>query len=623
MGQIDDGSAPGWRTTQIVYPSPTARRALLDESLRALDATAVGPWFWVDLGRATGEGEVGVLEVAIATGDGVVPTQWFRDAVGRGLIEQAAAVERSRALEPGLFPHRRVPAAYAELLAATSRHALLLLRGDDAEIGRSWAVVRDEIAAIYAALVPEPAARRAALLEYAQWLERTVAPAGWEPGRGLAIRVVPDSRAAAQYEELGGRLRAELDHQDLVVSAGRLAHTQVLRLQPDGVNGARQEVRIARDLADRAGVRSGATGSSPTPPPTVFDHAVRQLALVAEAVGVRSADPGAPLLRAMASRCGDRDAAELPRWSCLGDDCSPFEISLTTSRAGHQVRLLVEAQSDPASPEGYWDAGCELTRWLAGELGLDQRRLDAVGDLFGPATPEAFWAIWHGVDLGDEPLVKVYLNPRLGVRSPDLVVRDLLMRLGFESAWAAVEAAAAGGATPSHVSLDLGGESRVKVYLRHVGEAAGSLVAVPRQVSTTAAGDFAAVCAVLGGDDSLAGARPPFTTLYFADPEAGTPERVALHLPVQSYVPDDTIASSRIRSLLQAFALDTDGYERAFAALAAESLLTRGLNSYVGFQRDQSGPRITTYFGARLYAERHGWPARAPSRVWPTPLAPR
>ena len=623
MGEIDDGSAPAWRTTQIVYATPTARRALLVDALGALDDAAGGPWFWVDLRRPTDAAEEGVVEVAIAIGEHGVPTQWFRDAVARGLIERAAAIECSSALDRGLFPRQRVPAAYPELLAATSRQALLLVRGDHDDVGRSWAVVREEIAAIYEALVPEPATRRVALLEYAEWLERTVA-AGGGPSTALSRHDAPEPVPADHYQELGAWLRGELGQQDLVVSVGRLAHTQVLRLQPDGVNGARQEVRIVRDLADHVNDRSGATRSGAKPSTTVFDQAARQLALVSEAVGARSRDRGVALLRDMAPRCGDRDDSDLPRWSCLGDDCSPFEISLATSRAGHEVRVLVEAQSDPASPERYWDAGCRLSRWLAAELGLDLRRFDAVADLFGPASHEAFWAMWHGVDLGDEPVVKVYLNPRLGGRAPDAVVHEVLSRLGFGSAWAAVEAAAAGGATPSHVSLDLGGEgSRVKVYLRHAGDAARSLLDVPRGVSTTAAGDFAVVWAVMCGDDSLLGSRPPFTTLYFTDPEAGTPERVALHLPVQSYLPDDAVASSRIRSLLQSFALDTSGYDRAFAALSAESLLTRGLNSYVGFQRDQSGPRVTTYFGARLYAERHGWAARAPSRVWPAPLPSR
>ena len=252
----------------------------------ALDAAADGPWFWVDLGRATDAGEVGVLEVAIATGDGAVPTQWFRDAVARGLIDRATAIEHSGALEPGLFPQHRVPAAYPELLAATSRHALLLLCGDDAEIGRSWAVVREEITAIYEALVPEPSARQTVLLEYAQWLQRTVAPADdRDPGGRPMRHDIPDRTAPVRYTELGARLREELDPEDLVISAGRLAHTQVLRLQPDGVNPARQEVRIARELADRVVARSGPAGSTPARPPTVFDHAVHQLELVSEAVG--------------------------------------------------------------------------------------------------------------------------------------------------------------------------------------------------------------------------------------------------------------------------------------------------------------------------------------------------
>ena len=174
-------------------------------------------------------------------------------------------------------------------------------------------------------------------------------------------------------------------------------------------------------------------------------------------------------------------------WSCLGDDCSPFEISLTTGRAGHQVRFLVEAQSDPASPEGYWNAGYELTRWLAGELRLDLGRFDAVADLFGPATPEAFWALWHGVDLGDEPVVKVYLNPRLGRvrRTRSYVMCSTLSRFRIRVG----DGGGGGrrGATPSHVSLDIGGEqARVKVYLRHAGVAVRSVVDVTRQVSASA-----------------------------------------------------------------------------------------------------------------------------------------
>ena len=198
--------------------------------------------------------------------------------------------------------------------------------------------------------------------------------------------------------------------------------------------------------------------------------------------------------------CGDRDVREPPLWSCLGDDCSPFEVSLATSPAGHEVRFLVEAQSDPASPAGYWDAGCRLTRWLAGELGLDLGWFDAVADLFAPATDDAYWAMWHGVDLGDEPRVKLYLNPRLGRRPPATVVGDVLVRLGFGSSRPLVEAAIAGGGTPSHVSFDLHADRpRLKVYLRHDDDALSSLIGVARQVSDTAAADFEAVPSIPSG----------------------------------------------------------------------------------------------------------------------------
>jgi DMATS type aromatic prenyltransferase len=617
----DDGPPAGWRATQILYRSPAARRTLVLDSLRALDCATEGLWFWTDLHRAADVGDAGRLEVAIATADGRVPTEWFRRAVARGLVERAVSVERPAVLDPDLFPGHRVPSAYARLLAATSHRALCLVGGEDAESRTPWIAVRDDVAAIYEALLPDLVFRREALVEYARWLERTVAPDGPEVGGEPLEEPTSAADRVASYADLGAQLQRELagDDDGLVVTAARLAHVQALRLRPDGSDYALGELAIVRDLAERTvfppGDRRTATRSS------VFDHAARQLALVSAAVGEPGADAGVALLRKLGSLCGDHDAEDLPRWSCLGDDGSPFEISLTTSPAGHQVRFLVEAQSDPASPAGYWDAGCRLTRWLARELRLDLGWFDAVADLFGPATRAAYWAMWHGVDIGAEPVVKVYLNPRLGGRPPALVVADVMARLGFGSSWPAVEGALAAGGAPSHVSFDLGGERpRLKVYLRHEQDALTSVLDVARQVSPTAATDFATVCDEICGDRALLGRRPPFTTLYF-HPGADAPARVALHLPVQSYVPDDRLASSRIRSLLESFALDPSAYDRAVDALSGQSPLTRGINSYVGFQRDESGPRVTTYFGARLYAGRHGWLARAPGRVWPSHVA--
>jgi hypothetical protein len=263
-----------------------------------------------------------------------------------------------------------------------------------------------------------------------------------------------------------------------------------------------------------------------------------------------------------------------------------------------------------------------LSRWLGREMGLDLGWFDEIVDLFGPATPDAYWAMWHAVDLGEELLVKLYLNPRLGGRAPNAVVHEVLARLGAPSASTAVSAVMAGGAAPSHLSFDLGLDGkapRLKVYMRHEGTDLRSLTRTIGLVSGTAADDFARVCAAISDDVAILRRRSPFTTLYFTDLGADRPARVALHLPVQTYVPEDAEASHRVRTLFDSFELDPSGYQRAYTLLSAERRISEGLHSYVGFQRDDAGPRVTTYFGARVYAARRGWAARAPVRTWPAP----
>ena len=605
----DRGPATGWRATRIFYATPAHRRRLVREALSALDA-AECPWFWVDLHRPVEVDDVGAIEVAASPAGGRVPTQWFRDAVGKGLVERASPVEQPSVLDPALFPGGRPPDEYSELLVLSSVAALRhFMAGEGDEL--TWGAAGAEVAALYEAVVPDRALRNEALIACADWLERSF---GWRPDdhvRSPLTTTDAEAASAGLYAEAADRLRTAVDEETLVVCAARLAHLQVGRLAPEAERSFVHEIALVRDLAERTGRRQDAERPVATSPPnTVFDHAAGQLALVCEAVGQPVADVRAFVGR-LAAHCGDHPAGDPPRWSCLGDDCSPFEVSLTTSRTGHQVRLLVEAQSSVPSPAAYWEAGCKLTRWLADDKGLDTTWFDEIADLFTPAATGAYWAVWHGFDFGEEPLVKVYLNPRLGSRPSAVVVRDAMVRLGFERGWPAVESAAA-LAAPSHVSIDLGVEQpRLKVYLRHDQDAARSI----RSTRSTA-DDFVAVCDAVGADAGVLGRRPPFTTLYFTAPHDEVPTRTALHLPVQTYVPDDDTASTRIQALLESFELDPTAYGHAHGALASQSGLDRGLNSYLGFQRDDSGPRVTTYFGARLYTARYGWPARAPGRTW-------
>jgi hypothetical protein len=41
-----------------------------------------------------------------------------------------------------------------------------------------------------------------------------------------------------------------------------------------------------------------------------------------------------------------------------------------------------------------------------------------------------------------------------------------------------------------------------------------------------------------------------------------------------------------------------------------------GLHSYISFQREPEGARVTTYFAPRAYAARFGWGAVEPTRTW-------
>ena len=581
-----------------------------------------GSWFWIDLRRSSDGDETGVLEIAVATAGEVIPTGWFRSAVAGGLVEHAESGTSPAALDARLFPRHGPGDAYVALLVAMSQRALDLLRHQtDGREAIPWPSVRDELASLYAALFPDVSRRRRALDEYARWLERTTVQRLAEGS--YATSASPAAASTVQrYEELGVQLREEVAEEDVLIElAARLAHTQVVRLRPSAPGVEIQELLTVRSLAAPRTPTEASEIAATGPGMTVFDEAARQLRAVCEAVDQHVPYDSVQLLRRLAPWCGDDTIERIPRWSCLGDDCSPFEVSLATSRSGHEVRFLVEAQADPASPESYWRAGDLLTRHLASELSLDLTWFEQVADLFAPTGGSTgYWAMWHAIDLADVPTVKLYLNPRLGTRGPDEVIQDMLARLGLAAAWSSVSSAIACGGVPSHVSFDLKGSgSRIKIYLRHEHANPRALAEVAQMESAEAARDVVNVCAILCRDDALLNRRAPFTTLYFSSDQQHL-TRVALHLPVQSYVPADFQAGDRIRSLLNAFALDTGGYERARDALSQLSQLSSGLHSYVGFQRDDLGPRVTNYFGARLYADRLGWLARAPSTIWPSAL---
>ncbi len=122
----------------------------------------------------------------------------------------------------------RVPPFYLTAMADGSARVATLL----AELGgpASEQVVVDEIAALYASLVPRQAERRGALELYATWLERTAAGT-----------VGDGSPHSSPTGPIGHIARASL--------IARLAHTQAVRLRgPDYPGGLDREAALVRSL---------------------------------------------------------------------------------------------------------------------------------------------------------------------------------------------------------------------------------------------------------------------------------------------------------------------------------------------------------------------------------------
>ena len=104
----------------------------------------------------------------------------------------------------------------------------------------------------------------------------------------------------------------------------------------------------------------------------------------------------AEVFEGIAAVCGDQVAGEPPRWSGMSDDCSPIEWSVAFRRGAPDIRVLVEAQSEPPSLKGYAAASQRLTRWLVDNTGADDALASLVLDAFPPRNDAAFSAAYQG-----------------------------------------------------------------------------------------------------------------------------------------------------------------------------------------------------------------------------------
>jgi len=309
----------------------------------------------------------------------------------------------------------------------------------------------------------------------------------------------------------------------------------------------------------------------------------------------------------------------------MTDDCTPVEWSVAFRAGEPDLRVLLEAQGEPASVRTYWDASRRVTDLAVG-LGADDALLGSMAPSFQPTSDDAYAAAYHGFEFQHDGAMrtKVYLNPATaGERWT--VAREALQAVGLDGqARALLEVVGPLDLPLVAVDLEPVDRARVKLYLRSPSlatlEVIGSLCDPPCDA------DYRPFVRGLYGVERLA--RPPFVALHLAASGDLPPARAVLSLPVFEMGDAAASASDRIASLLSSHGLDDAAYRRCVDRLGdirpadvPDVLGPYGLHSWVSFQREaDGGPRITVYFRLRAYAHRFGWLAADPVRTWPSPV---
>jgi DMATS type aromatic prenyltransferase len=365
---------------------------------------------------------------------------------------------------------------------------------------------------------------------------------------------------------------------------------------------------------------------------TAFDFGTMQLQKLCDATGFSNRRKEMlNLFQELSRLCNDRDLNLPPRWSGVGDDCTPFEFSIEIQEARSSIRFLVEAQDDPASPKSYWDAGIRINEWLAQNWQIDLKRFKQIGDLFVPTSPAVYAAVGHGIGFRKDgpPLFKIYLNPMAqGVKNSESVISEALSRLGFSHAAPTLLAMRGPNDLFSHFSLDLSNspEARVKVYIKRFNPTFDELDERCAAIDSTTRGKWSYFCKAILGDQSSLTRRPVYTSYHLIAETPNRPRHTVLHLPVLPYINNDQTAHDRIVGFLDHCGLPSELYSRSVSAFTRGPLaLEQGLHSHVSYQCEMGRPRVTIYFGSRAYFTRYGWLSLAPERnrpenCWPSPV---
>lgn len=360
---------------------------------------------------------------------------------------------------------------------------------------------------------------------------------------------------------------------------------------------------------------------------TRFDVASRALRAVAQASGFdRGAEQQAvAVFRMLADSWAEMPLSTPPRWSGLGADASGCDVSMVLDGVRSEIRVTVEAQDDPPSPQAYWNAAMRLSETLETRCGADLERLRALEDIFRPLHPDAPGVLWHGAvfQKGEAPWFKVYLHlMALGRHNGRSTARSALARLGLEKSWPFIESRLEAGDELLFLSFDLvpAAEGRVKIYIRHAEATAATLhraAQVPGEDRSGDVGRF--VDELMGGAERII-RRGALTSMQLKRGSTA-PVHTSTHVRLYPHcAAADSVLLTRLRSVLRRLEIPSAPYESALSALTSHTPDTEAAHGWASIQWRQQRPSVTVYLSPRLYFRQHGPIALDPVRMWPTPV---
>lgn len=323
----------------------------------------------------------------------------------------------------------------------------------------------------------------------------------------------------------------------------------------------------------------------------------------------RSADALIPLLQgAWAQR---RFGIAPPTTSDITDDGSPFEYSVALGTGMREVRLLLEPQGQPTTPQASWTEAWATLRSLQQRGLVHLSTAEAVRDIFEPRAHSARFGLWLATALRPDvtPLIKVYFDPAAaGAEYRHTLVAEAMGRLGLATGWAWLN---------HHVldrpdiqielfSLDLTRDdnTRVKIYTTAATRDPGAVEALVTPLPGYLSGTAQKFCTDLLGASIVFDQRLPQVCWCLTLRAPGRPANGTLYLPVRCYTSDDETALRRIKRALphpEAVALD-----RAVRKIARRDLTAGpGIIAWASTRLIADPPHITAYLSVEGYTVRH------------------